>query len=155
MGADAVTLEPGQGRSVALGPTQVSFKVESTRAKGASLIEFTAAPGFDTGAHIHERLEESFYVLEGELEFQAGEKTFRAAPGACVFVPPQVPHAFANRTETPAKLLIVMSPPTHDRYFDELATILSAAGPPDGQAIGSLRERYDTTQLATLTAGRH
>ena len=69
-------------------------------------------------------------------------------------MPPHVPHAFANRTDTPARLLIVMSPPTHDRYFDELAAIVSAAGPPDAEAIGALRQRYDTKQLSTLAAGR-
>jgi hypothetical protein len=43
-----------------------------------------------------------------------------------------------------------MSPPTHDRYFDELAEILAADGPPDSAAIAALRERYDTRQLSSL-----
>jgi hypothetical protein len=73
-----------------------------------------------------------------------------AAPGACVFVPPGVPHAFANRSETRAKLLLTMSPPAHDRYFDELAEILAAEGAPDSAAIAALRERYDTRQLSSL-----
>lgn len=153
MSSAAVMLEPDQGRSVSLGPTRVCFKVESSDAERASLVEFAAAPDFDTGLHVHERLEETFYVLDGEFEFTAGEESFHAGPGACVFVPPGVPHAFANRAETPARLLLVMSPPTHDRYFDELAAILAGAGP-HGEQIGSLRERYDTTQLSTLAAGR-
>jgi quercetin dioxygenase-like cupin family protein len=152
MSDGALMLEAGQGRSVSLGPTRVGFKVESTEAGGASLVEFEAAPGFDTGLHVHERLEESFYVTEGEFEFQAGEDSFHATPGACIFVPPGVPHAFANRTDRPATLLLVMSPPTHDRYFDELAAIVAGDGP-HAEEIGLLRERYDTKQLSTLTAG--
>jgi mannose-6-phosphate isomerase-like protein (cupin superfamily) len=146
-------LEPGAGRSVSLGPTRVGFKVESTDARGASLVEFEAAPGFDTGLHVHERLEEIFFVTGGEFEFHAGEDAFHATPGACVFVPPGVPHAFANRTEEPATLLLVMSPPTHDRYFDELASIVDGDGP-HGEEIAALRERYDTKQLSSLDAGR-
>ena len=153
MSGAAVLLESGAGRSVSLGPTRVAFKVESTDASGASLVEFEAAPGFDTGVHVHERLEEIFYVTAGEFEFQGGEDSFHAMPGSCVFVPAGVPHAFANRTDEPATLLLVMSPPTHDRYFDELASIVAGDGP-HGEEIAALRERYDTKQLSTLDAGR-
>ena len=152
MGGREVLLEPGEGRSVSLRGTRVSFKVESDRAEGASWTEWEAVPGFDTGLHVHERLEETWYVLDGELEFHVGDETFRATKGACVFVPPQVPHAFANRTETAARFLLVMSPAGHDRYFDELAAILAADGPPDSDAIADLRRRYDTTQLSSLAA---
>ena len=150
----AVTLEPGQGRSVSLRGTQVRFAVESTYAKGASCTEWEAAPGFDTGLHVHERLEETWYVLDGAVEFQLGEETFTATAGATVFVPPRVAHAFANRTEAPARFLLITSPPGHDRYFDELAEILAVEGPPDTNAIAELRRRYDTEQISSLAAGQ-
>ena len=150
----AVLLEPGEGRSVSLRGTKVGFKVASDRANGASCVEFMAAPGFDTGLHVHERLEETWYILDGKLEFRAGEETFQATPGACVFVPPRVPHAFANRTGTAVKFLLIMSPSGHDRYFDELGEILAADGPPDSEAIAALRKRYDTEQLSSLVAGQ-
>ena len=44
-----------------------------------------------------------------------------------------------------------MSPAGHDRYFDELADILAADGPPNPEAIAELRQRYDTRQIETLT----
>jgi mannose-6-phosphate isomerase-like protein (cupin superfamily) len=89
-------VDPGQGRSVSLRGTRVEFKVESDSAEGASLSEWNALPGFDTGLHVHERLEETWFVLSGELDFRVGDQTFTAGPGATVFVPPHVPHAFAN-----------------------------------------------------------
>jgi uncharacterized cupin superfamily protein len=89
-------------------------------------------------------------MLDGELEFRVGEEIFRAAPGTCVFVPPHVPHAFANRTDAPAKFLLICSPPGHDRYFVELAEILAHSGPPDSDAIAALRRKYDTEQLSSL-----
>ena len=145
-------VDAGQGRSVSLGGTRVEFKVESDRAAGASLTEWDAVPGFDTGLHVHERLEETWYVLSGELEFRVGEETFTATAGATVFVPPRVPHAFANRSDGEATFLLAMSPPGHDRYFDELAEILAADGPPAPDAIADLRRRYDTQQIETLVA---
>ena len=153
MRGQGVLLAPGEGRSVSLRGTEVRFKVGSEDAQGASCVEFTAAPGFDTGLHVHERLEETWYILEGELAFRMGDETFEAAPGACVFVPPRVPHAFANRADTTARFLLIMSPPGHDRYFDELAEILAIDGPPDSEAIAALRRRYDTEQLSSLVAG--
>jgi mannose-6-phosphate isomerase-like protein (cupin superfamily) len=146
-------VDPGQGRSVSLRGTRVEFKVESDSAEGASLSEWNALPGFDTGLHVHERLEETWFVLSGELDFRVGDQTFTAGPGATVFVPPHVPHAFANRSETDATFLLTLSPPGHDRYFDELADILAVDGPPDPDAVAELRKRYDTRQIETLTTG--
>jgi hypothetical protein len=68
-------------------------------------------------------------------------------------VPPQVPHAFANRSHGPAKFLLIVSPPGHDRYFVELADILGRSGPPDTNAIAALRDKYDTKQLSSLQVG--
>lgn len=148
---EPVLLSAGKGDSVSLRGTEVTFKVKSDQAERASCTEWLAAPGFDTGLHVHEQLEETWYVLNGELEFRVGEQTFKAASGACVFVPPRVAHAFANRNQSPATFLLMMSPPTHDRYFVELAEILGRSGPPDSQAIAALRARYDTQQLSSLT----
>ena len=147
---DLVRLSAGEGDFVSLRGTGVTFKVKSGQADGASLTEWVVAPGFDTGLHVHDRLEETWYVLHGELEFRLGEEIFNAPSGACVFVPPQLPHAFANRRQEPAKFLLMTSPPTHDRYFVELAEILARTGPPDSEAIAALRAKYDTQQLSSL-----
>ena len=44
-----------------------------------SLLEFHVSPGGTVDPHFHERQSDSFYVLEGELEFQIGEESVRAA----------------------------------------------------------------------------
>jgi quercetin dioxygenase-like cupin family protein len=119
---------------------------------GASVVEFDTAPGFDTGTHVHSNLEETFYVVDGELEFELDGEPFHAIAGATIFVPPHVPHRFGNHGEGRARMLIVMSPPIHDRYFDELAEILAGDGPPDANEIGDLRLRYDTEQVTALAA---
>jgi mannose-6-phosphate isomerase-like protein (cupin superfamily) len=153
MSGQPVLLTAGMGDSISLRGTEVTFKVPSEQADGASLSEWAAAPGLDTGLHVHERLEETWYMLDGELEFRVGEETFPAGPGMCVFVPPHVPHAFANRTDAPAKFLLICSPPGHDRYFVGLAEILAQSGPPDSDAIAALRRKYDTEQLSSLQVG--
>ncbi|MEA2171942.1 MAG: hypothetical protein QOF76_5242 [Solirubrobacteraceae bacterium] len=150
--AATARLSAGEGDSVSLRGTAVTFKVKSDQAEGMSCTEWVAAPGFDTGLHVHERLEETWYILDGQLEFRLGEETFDASTGACVFVAPQVPHAFANRGQAPARFLLMTSPSTHDGYFIELAEILARSGPPDSDAIAALRTKYDTRQLSALVA---
>jgi len=150
---ERVLLPAGEGDSVSLRGSELTFKVRSDQAAGASCVEFAALPGFDTGLHVHKKLEETFYVLEGEFELRAGDEVRRGLPGTVMFVPPGVPHAFSNPTDAPARILFLMSPPGHDRYFVELADILARSGPPDTDAIAALRSKYDTEQLSSLVAG--
>ena len=152
MPPQSVLMAPGDGQSVSLRGTEVTFKVRSDDAAGASCVEFNALPGFDTGLHVHTRLEETFYVLDGEFDLRVRSETRRAPAGTVMFVPPGTPHAFANPGEARARLLLLMSPPGHDRYFVELAAILEQPGPPDSDAIAALRRKYDTEQLSSLVA---
>jgi mannose-6-phosphate isomerase-like protein (cupin superfamily) len=143
----------GQGKALSLRGTQVAYKAEGQRpAGGPTFLEFTAAPGFNTGDHIHRQIEEIFYVVEGEFQIRAGDRSLRAKPGDFVLVPPGVPHGFANPVGGPAKMVLLISPAgVHERYFEELAAILAKPGPPDVQAIAALRKRYDTEQVSPLS----
>lgn len=60
--------------------------------------------------HIHSEEDEAFYILEGEVTFQTGEKTLTATPGSFVFVPRGTAHAYRNLSTKPARMLIVTSP---------------------------------------------
>ena len=51
--------------------------------------------------HIHHATEESFYILEGELELVVGTQTVRTGPGTFVMVPIGVAHGSAIRQSSP------------------------------------------------------
>ncbi len=74
MSIEGILLQPGEAQGVSLRGTQVDFLVTGEHAKGCSVFEFSVAPGFDTGAHYHTKIEEIFYVLEGELTLRAGDR---------------------------------------------------------------------------------
>jgi quercetin dioxygenase-like cupin family protein len=155
MSVEAIVIQAGQGKALSLRGTQVAYKAEGQRAAGGpTFLEFTAAPGFNTGDHIHSQIEEIFYVVEGEFKIRAGDRVLRAKPGDFVLVPPGVPHGFANPVGGgPAKMVLLISPAgVHERYFEELAAILAKPGPPNIQAIVALRARYDTEQVSPLSA---
>jgi quercetin dioxygenase-like cupin family protein len=92
MSVEGLILHHGKAHGVTLHQTRIDYLVTAEHSKQCSLFEFTIAPGFNTGAHYHTKIEEIFYVLEGELDLRCGEQTVRGGPGTCVFVPPGAPH---------------------------------------------------------------
>ena len=154
MSVDAIVVQSNEGKALSLRGTRVAYKAEGERpGRGPTVLEFTAAPGFGTGDHVHSRIEEIFYVVEGEFQIRAGDQMLRAGAGDVVLVPPGVPHGFGNPEGGPAKMVLIISPAgVHERYFEELAELLAKPGPPDAQAISELRRRYDTEQVSPLTA---
>ena len=71
--SDPVALRPGEGEVVG------SSVIKADRPE-LSLFEFEIAPGGGAALHLHKGHSDSFYVLEGELEFRIGEETVHATP---------------------------------------------------------------------------
>lgn len=154
MSIEAIVYESGAAaKVVSLRGTDVVYKAEGVRRGGGpTFLEFHPSPGFSTGDHVHARIEEIFYVVEGEVQVRIGDRTMTARPGDFVLVPPGVAHGFGNAGQEPAKMLLVISPAgVHEKYFEELAALLREPGPPDMAAVGALRKRYDTEQVSPLT----
>ena len=150
MSAKAVIRMPGEGKEVTLAGRPMTFLVTGEDAKHTSMFDWTLPPGFSTGLHVHRVQEETFYVLEGECEWQVGSQLVRAKPGTFVFIPPGVPHNIANPSDEPARMLTTASPPGHEHYFEELVRLFTRDARPDANAIAELRSRYDTEQLSAL-----
>ncbi len=150
MSARAVIGIPGEGKGVTLAGQPLVFLVTGENTKHTSMFDWTLPSGFSTGVHVHAVQEETFYVLEGVCEWQIGEERVNAKPGTYVFVPPGVPHNIGNASGQPARLLMTVSPPGHEHYFEELSKLVTAGGPPDPKLIAELRGRYDTRQVSAL-----
>jgi quercetin dioxygenase-like cupin family protein len=58
---------------------------------------FELRPGFEgPDPHTHDDHVDSFYVLEGEVEFLVAGETVHAGPGTFVAAPPGVVHTFVR-----------------------------------------------------------
>lgn len=112
---------------VFIAPSSPGWKVKAKDTLGAySLSEFIVAPNTGPVPHRHSREDEGFFVLEGQLEFkigERGERTFVATPGAFVFAPRGIPHAFRNVGTTPARALLIISPTGMEDFFEERAAL--------------------------------
>jgi mannose-6-phosphate isomerase-like protein (cupin superfamily) len=69
--------------------------------------------------HVHRRHVQSFYVLEGELTFTAGDRELRAEEGSWVQVPPGVPHTFAFTGNRRVRFLDIHTPSYGLGTFDQ------------------------------------
>ena len=135
-----------QREPIYIPPNSLGSKVESKDTLGAySLAEFTVAPGSGPVPHRHSREDESFYILEGQLEFRIGERIIAAAPGSFLFAPRGIPHAFKNVGTTSARGLVIISPAGLEKFFDErraLSQELPTTDPAYAGRSKALNEKY-------------
>jgi glyoxylate utilization-related uncharacterized protein len=68
---------------------------------------------------VHERSDETFYVISGEVEFLLDGETFLVKPEDVVFVPRGVLHRFHNPGIRPATLLFAYTPGGPEGLFVE------------------------------------
>src|SRR5258708_8545965 len=130
MSAKAVIRMPGEGKEVTLAGQPMAFLVTGEYAKRTSMFDWTLPAGFFTGLHVHRVQEETFYVLEGECEWQVGGELVRAKPGTYLFIPPGVPHNICNASDKPARMLMTVSPPGHEHSFEQLPKVAPPPHPP-------------------------
>ncbi len=138
----AVHLAAGEGDALHMSGDTYLFKAVGANTEGAFILfEAFVPPQGGPPLHIHHREGEHFYLLEGELEFVANERTFTARAGSFVHIPQGTPHRFKNVGTEPAKTLIMFSPAGLEGLFFAVgrpATPGSAPSPPDAEEIAKL-----------------
>ncbi|MFN8513000.1 MAG: cupin domain-containing protein [Thermomicrobiales bacterium] len=129
----AIVVGKGQGRTLTAHNNSVELKVTGAETGGDyALLDYHSAAGFPGPApHIHERTDELFYVLEGEVTFWVGGETSVAGAGTSVFIPRGVPHTFSTPTG-PARFLNLLTPAGFEGYFVGLA---EAVARNDGRSL--------------------
>jgi mannose-6-phosphate isomerase-like protein (cupin superfamily) len=134
----------GAGRSLALGESATFLvKEDGSHTQGKLFVaEMVIQPDFAAPIqHLHHAHEESWFVLEGELEFTSGTRVTRVGPGGWVLVPTDVPHTFGNPGDVPARFLAMMTPNLYLDYFVEMAEQLARARQAQGEVTDAVRAR--------------
>ncbi len=104
----AILLGPGEGELLAGPKREIYVRYEGPEYE---VLEFFCEPGFGpVDPHVHEDHTDSFFILEGEVEFTIGDETFRATPGSFVAAPVGVQHGFRNAGDGELRLLNVHAP---------------------------------------------
>jgi quercetin dioxygenase-like cupin family protein len=137
---------PGDGETILLGTTQLRILEDgSTTGHRLGLGETTLAPHTDgPPQHRHAQHDEGFYVISGTVRFTVGQKTYDAAAGTLVMVPPGAPHTFANLSDQPAVMLNTFTPDLYVQYFRDLRDMIAGGQELTAQATIQTMSRYAT-----------
>lgn len=146
-----IYVQPGQGESYGVLGDVYTVKVKSEDTGGAyGFLEVILQPQGGAPAHTHSKENESFYILEGELEFQIEEQTIVGTPGSFIHIPIGKLHSFTNKTETPVKVLILLTPGGLEEFFAEFGTKVEsplsrpAKNPADLQRLPGIAAKFGT-----------
>ena len=152
MNHPAYTYPREQGQSFFFLGTLMTLKASAGQTNGQfSLIEQLLPPGFATPLHTHHREDEAFYILQGRFTFFVGDAVLHVEPGAFVFLPRDLPHAFRVEGNAPARLLQLTTPAGLEQGFIEMSEPTTELGlpPPHIPTADAL------AQMAAISAKYH
>ncbi|MBD2503324.1 cupin domain-containing protein [Anabaena azotica] len=109
----------GQGTSYWFAEDLYTFKAVGKDTENAyTLCEVIIAPkGGGAPPHRHSHDNESFYILEGELEFYLDGERIIATPGTFIHSPKGQIHQFTNNTFLPVKMLVWQTPSGFENFI--------------------------------------
>ncbi len=149
-------LPPGEGSNYAWSRDHTFVKLAPDDSNGAfALMEDNLkARNSRSALHLHrEQRRKPFYILEGVVNFYLDGDWLTAEPGACVHIPPDVPHALDLPGCGTARLLMIFQPAGFDQFLAELAR-LSDAQLADEKLMAELNEKYDIINLGDVPPRR-
>jgi len=115
------------------------------------LIDMHIPPGGGPPPHRHD-FEESFIVLEGEIEatFRGQRSSVRA--GATIHIPANAPHQFQNTSHHPARLLCICSPAGQEEFFATVGVAVATrtTAPPTLDPAAQAAFKMKVEALATM-----
>jgi mannose-6-phosphate isomerase-like protein (cupin superfamily) len=104
--ADAIVADPDGGERLPRGDRENTIRAETTEISLFELAFDERWEGVDP--HSHDEHVDSFFLLDGEVEFLLGDETVRVGAGSYVAAPPGTTHGF--RPIGPARLLNIHAP---------------------------------------------
>ncbi|MEO8457261.1 MAG: cupin domain-containing protein [Chloroflexota bacterium] len=137
---------PGEGhRQEARGSVMFFKAMAATTGGRFSLMERTLPPGGRMPPpHRHVDCEEAYFVLDGAITFILEGEERTEGPETFVLVPGGTAHTFGNRSEEPARLLVLHSPAL-DGYFAELDALWNRPEAPTPEEERALMSRHGMT----------
>lgn len=108
------------------------------------LIDMYVPQGGGPGPHRHD-FEETFTLLEGELDvtFRGAKQKVRA--GETIHIPANAPHQFHNSSANPVRMFCICAPAGQEEFFRQLGVVVETRTTPpaalDAAAFAVFREK--------------
>jgi quercetin dioxygenase-like cupin family protein len=104
------------------------------------LIDMHVPPGGGPPPHRHD-FEETFVLLEGELELTFRGRHSPACAGDTVNIPANAPHQFHNSSQKPVRMLCLCSPAGQEKFFLEIGVPVATRTTPPPQLDKDAQEK--------------
>lgn len=142
---------PGGGPNYDWSADHTFVKVSAADTGGQyTLMEDNLKSSFALGLHMHRYHAETFYVLEGAVDFYIDGDWMTAPVGACIHVPPGIEHACTLAKDCEAgRMLMIYQPSGFDGYLAELATMTDADFE-DTAKMDALNAKYDIVNIGPV-----
>jgi mannose-6-phosphate isomerase-like protein (cupin superfamily) len=154
----ALLVKPGESRGS--GPVDIFGVVATTLLAGSdtdggyAIIDVISPPMGGPPLHRHSREDESFYILEGEFDFETDGKLYHAGPGCSIFLPRGRAHRFQNVGSTSGRMLSIVQPAGFEQFFAELAVATAGMKQPDRSVMLPIFEKHGLELLGPPMAVR-
>ena len=115
-----------------------------------TLMEDNLKANFSLGLHLHRNHAETFYILDGSVDFYVDGDWMTAVQGTCLHVPPGIEHAcIISEDCEAARMLMIYQPSGFDGYLAELSR-MSEADMSDDAKMDALNAKYDIVNLGPV-----
>lgn len=138
---------------IQVGQLTIRYLVDGAATGGLGVFELTVPPGaMVPPPHSHTDNEECVYVLEGTLRYSVDGEVRDLKPGEWMSTPRGSVHAFSNAGSATARALVMLTPDIGARYFEDVAEVVNAGGPPDKAKLVQVMTRYGLVPAAPAAA---
>jgi quercetin dioxygenase-like cupin family protein len=117
-----ITTGPQDGQNLSVVGDTYRILITGKETGGAfAAIDMLIPPNGGPGPHSHANFQESFYVIDGEIEVRSEVSTYTAKKGSFVNIPKGgIVHCFKNKTDQTAHLLCMVVPSGLEEFFMEI-----------------------------------
>lgn len=114
----------------------MSFLLQSSQTQnGFYLLEYRSRPGHEPPPHLHLDQDETFYLLEGELEVYCMGQVRTVRAGQALFLPRNQAHAWYVTSPT-VRVLVMTNPGGLDGYFEAMSNPATGMELPGRHQVG-------------------
>lgn len=148
-----LVVEPDGGEPLWVAGHRITIKATAQDTGGAfGLVESRAPADAGPPLHVHHGVDESVWIVKGQVRWRCGDRDFTVGPGSFVLLPRGVPHTFQVVGDEEAVMLGLLTPGGSERYFADVGEpatpgVAPTPGPPDAETVRAADKRWHTESV--------
>ena len=141
--AQPLIIQPGTGKDLNAFGNVLSVMLSGEQTGGTiSIMSELTPPGAGPPLHRHNREDEIFIVIEGQISYFANDVWSEVGPGGLVYLPKGAAHTYRNIGTTPSRHWIITTPSGFENFFAKCAEEFTSPDGPDQMRIIDIHHQH-------------